>query len=36
MTKITTGVAPIRIESGHYERPALTTEQRIYQKVKNM
>ncbi len=30
MAKMRTGVAPIIIETGHYERPALTPEQRIY------
>ncbi len=29
MAKMRTGVAPIRIETGCYERPALTSEQRI-------
>ena len=31
MAKMRTGVAPIRIETGHYERPALAPEQRICQ-----
>ncbi len=29
MAKMRTGVAPIRIETGRYEMPALTPEQRI-------
>ncbi len=29
MAKMRTGVAPIRIETGRYERPVLTPEQRI-------